>query len=156
MRNCKYLIILFVLLQGCTDKSILFYKTTTIKESKWVWSDAKTYTYSHSDTSRKVDFNVALRINNNYLYSNIWIKYRITGEGLNETNQFSIQLADNEYGKWLGQSSGSVLSYEQAFIKNKALKPGMYTITYWQNMRDSEIESVLDIGLKVTKGEPNF
>ena len=75
---------------------------------------------------------------------------------LNEINQFSIQLADNQYGKWLGQGSGSLLTYEQVFIQNKVLKPGKYTVTIWQNMRDPKITNVVDMGLKATKGEPNF
>ena len=156
MRKIKYFIILLLILQSCTDKNILFYKTSTIENSKWVWSDAKIFNYTHSDTSRKTNFNAVLRINDDYLYSNIYIKYRIKGKNMDEIGQFSIQLADDEYGKWLGQSSGSVLTFEQGFIKNRPLEPGDYEITCWQNMRDAEVESVLDLGLKVTKGEPNF
>ncbi len=136
MHSYKYLFILALVLQSCTDENILFYKTANINETNWEWKDAKAYNYIHTDTTRKVNFNAILRINDDYLYSNIWIKYRITGNKIKETGQFSIQLADDEYGKWLGQGSGSVLTYDQIFIQNKSLKPGKYKVIFWQNMRD--------------------
>ena len=156
MKNTKYIALLLFLLQACTDKGTLFYKNATIPNETWAWEKPVQFVYEQNQTENKVNLNAVLRIKTSYGYSNIWLKYNIKGPELNEINQFSIQLADNQYGKWLGQGSGSLLTYEQVFIQNKVLKPGKYTVTIWQNMRDQKITNVVDMGLKATKGEPNF
>ncbi len=155
---CNYIvaIVSICLLAACNTDGINYFKIANIKGETWDWNDAKVFTFLHTDTTHKVDIDAELRINKNYEYSNIWIKYVLIGSSQRDTNQFSIQLADEQFGTWLGNGGGSVMQYSKNFIRSKKLPAGKYTLVVMQNMRVRKISNVLDIGIKVKQGETIF
>lgn len=142
---------LLVLLSCCNvEKNKVYDQFNKVNSNAWNWNQGVKFTFTIDDSSYFYDLNCGLRISGSYLYSNIWIVYQLDGPQISRKNQVGITLSDNT-GKWLGKGQSNLLSYEEPLLKGAKLKAGTYTLTMFQNMRDENLQSVSDIGLKVIK-----
>ena len=92
-----------------------------------------------------------------YPYENLYLLARVKGpDGKFVVQRINFTLTD-AMGKPLGRSSGSSVDYELPMFKNKRFPSvGEYTISIEQNMRDSLINGIESIGLKIKQGDPIF
>jgi gliding motility-associated lipoprotein GldH len=117
---------------------------------KWSWHNGHSFSFTLVEPDYLYDFYAGLRVTGSYNLSNIYIVYTLDGPEQSVKKQFQIQLSDNT-GKWLGKGMNNLISFEQQFIRGIKLKPGKYTVTYYQNMRMEELSGVSDVGLKVLR-----
>lgn len=124
-----------------------------IPDKTWSWSDSKTFTFTISDSTHYSNLYLGLRIQGTYAYSNLWLISQIQGNNTNIKEQVQIEVAD-QTGRWLGEGMSNLITYLKPVYLQKKLAPGTYTWTLSQNMRDEKLNGVVDIGIKVEKGQP--
>jgi gliding motility-associated lipoprotein GldH len=97
-------------------------------------------------------FSILLRQNDQYPYSNIWIKTEIRNpDNKKIRNEFPLTLADND-GNWLGQGPGNNIDNRFLVIPNLKLeKPGKYTFILKQDMRNNKLEGVKEVGIRLKR-----
>jgi gliding motility-associated lipoprotein GldH len=97
-----------------------------------------------------------LRHNEKYNFSNIYIKLlaQQPGQDTPQTIRYDLPLATNEKG-WLGSGMDDIYEHripltpiDQQFYFRK---PGNYTFTLEQIMREDPLKNVLNVGLRVEK-----
>lgn len=134
-------------------KNTLAEEFQEIPNKTWSWSDSKTFTFTIDDSTHYTNLYLGLRIQGTYAYSNIWLISQIQGNNTNTKQQVQIELAD-QTGRWLGEGMSNLITYLKPVYIQTKLAPGTYTWTLSQNMRDEKLNGVVDIGIKVEKGQP--
>jgi gliding motility-associated lipoprotein GldH len=139
-------------MSGClADKNTVTDEFHEVNIEKWGWHQPHSFNFTITEQDYLYDFYCGLRITGSYKYSNIWLIYTLDGPEQSIKRQMQIQLSDNT-GKWLGKGMNNLISFDRQFVKGLKLKPGKYTLKFFQNMRDEDLKAVSDIGLKVIRG----
>lgn len=151
------LIGLCLLLAACTDSSILVNKMTDLPNAKWQYEEIPDFSFTVNKTNIYHQIDLKLKVYKDYPFENLYLLAHIRDpEGKSITQRLNFTLADIT-GKPTGVVNGNSITYELPLISSfKASKPGVYFIALEQNMRDSIINGVQSIGLKVREGEPIF
>ena len=154
----KYLIVLVLgLLYSCSEKGKIVDQMIDMPEAKWSYDQIPELPFTINNAGIYYDFYLKLRMQKSYPYENLYLLARVKGpDGKFEVQRINFTLTD-EMGKPLGRSSGSSVDYELPMFKNRKFAgPGEYTISIEQNMRDSLINGIESIGLKIKQGDPIF
>ncbi len=98
-----------------------------------------------------------LRINGDYPYSNIHLKYTIIApDSTSKTEKVTIKLAEKD-GKWIGTGLGNIITYQTPVLDRDIFKQtGTYTVKLEQYMRLENLPDVISAGIKVEKQEEIF
>jgi gliding motility-associated lipoprotein GldH len=155
---------LFTLLAACSLSlascmslpSDVFEKDVTIPGQKWASSFKPIIDFAFQDKDTADLYNVflVLRHSDAYLYNNIWIKgsVRVPGDTAAKSMQYDLPLADNK--GWMGSGMDDI--YEHRVLiqqQTKFTKPGTYSFTLEQIMRDDPLPHVLNVGVRVEKAK---
>ncbi len=149
-----------VLLLGtfsCTQTD-LFEKTAVIPEHSWKSNFKPSFSFTIKDTSSPYMVYLIIRHNDRYSFNNIYVNLFAKGPGQDSTQgvTYDIRLGTDESG-WLGSGMDDIYEHrvpltprssEQAFYFRK---PGEYTFTIEQIMRQDPLENVLNAGLRIEK-----
>jgi len=149
----KIFILLGIILciSSCSvDKKKVYEKIVALPSEGWLSSDTYKFDIPVTDTTKAYDILLHLRNSGRYAYSNIWFFIETQspkGNTLKDT--FEIILAD-DLGRWLGEGIGDVNNILVPYKEN-ILFPvnGVYQITITQAMRDSVLDNVLDLGIRL-------
>lgn len=130
---------------------------TDIPNGSWSYDQIPGYPFQIDDAGVYYDFYLKLRMQKSYPYENIYLLAHVKGpDGKINTQRVNFTLTD-ETGKPLGRSGGAYVDYELPMFKNRKMSSiGQYTIALEQNMRDSVINGIEGIGVKIKKGNPVF
>ncbi|MCX8485037.1 MAG: gliding motility lipoprotein GldH [Bacteroidota bacterium] len=143
-----------LLLPGCNmSQTTLAEEFQPIENKTWKWSDSKSFTFTVDDTTHYYNFSIGLRIQGTYAYSNIWMISQIQGNNTNIKEQVQVEIAD-QTGRWLGKGMSNLITYLKPIYVQKKLAAGTYTWSLSQNMRDELLNGIVDVGIKVEKGQP--
>lgn len=130
----------------------IFNEVEKIPDGKWNKDNIIEYNVPVNDTLNGYDIQIHLRNDFNYNYRNIWMFIETSapnGNVLRDTVEFF--LADQS-GKWLGKSLGNVNEILLDYKKNiRFPASGIYHFKIEQAMRTDELESIMDIGLRIKK-----
>ncbi len=148
-------ILLFVALLSCHSID-LYEKTAVIPGHSWKSSFKPAFTFTIRDTSSPYRLYFIIRHNDRYSFNNIYINLQAKAPGADsaQTVQYDIRLATNEKG-WLGSGMDDI--YEHRILLTPAgqefffKKPGEYTFTIEQIMREDPLNHVLNTGLRIEK-----
>lgn len=142
---------------SCTSID-LYEKSVTIPGHSWKASYKPSFTFTISDTSSAYQLFLILRHNDKYSYNNIYINLYIQqpGHDSTQTGKYDLQLATNEKG-WLGSGMDDIYEHripltpvgQQFYFR----KPGNYTFSIEQIMREDPLNNVLNAGLRIEKKE---
>lgn len=135
------------------SKNIVDEQFNSIDESGWAWDSVTEFQFNIEDTTTYYLLSCGLRIRSNYTYSNIWLLYELEGPGLQQQNQFEIELSD-QTGRWKGQGKSNLITFLQPFLDRIPFKAGTYTLRIKQNMRDEQLKGVSDVGFQLVRGKP--
>lgn len=136
---------------SCHQNEIFFqYK----KISEQGWSKDSTVNFDVRVTDKNVPYNffIHVRHKGNYPYQNIWLFLQQSNpDKTQKKDSVEAYLAD-EYGKWLGSGAGS-LKEMQIFYQQQIHFPdtGTYHFGIRQGMRDSLLQGINDIGIRIEK-----
>tara|TARA_B110000971_G_scaffold213706_1_gene244854 strand:- start:399 stop:875 length:477 start_codon:yes stop_codon:yes gene_type:complete len=145
-------IVSFSLLVNCTHENIVFNEYIDISNSQLSTLDTVVFQTNILDTSNIHDIFLQLRTSTDYKWSNMFIFSEIDfPNSKTRTDTFEIVLMDKK-GHWKGNKSGIIINYNYFLYKNiKFPIKGNYKFRFVQAMRDTVLEEVKSIGLKITK-----
>lgn len=143
----------FTMLISC-DSARVYEENMKVPDQ--VWSNSNAMIFSPEITDSTDIYNVFINVRNssNYSFSNLFLFITTTspaGQWIKDT--LEIPLANNR-GKWLGSGVGDIYFNRQIFKENVRFPvPGVYSFEIVQGMRDTDLEGIRDIGLRIEKSE---
>lgn len=157
MRSYKYIpmIILAIssVLSGCMP-SPYYQKTYALPGHEWNYNFRPGFKFEIKDTTALYHLYFIIRHTEAYPFSNIWICIytKQPGDTVLEKSRIEIPLAETS-GKWLGRGMGEIWEQRMPITRDDQpmifSKPGMYEITFEQNMRENPLPEILDVGLRM-------
>lgn len=153
-------------LTSCTTID-LYEKVVPVPAHHWQSSFKPQFTFQIRDTTVPYQFYILLRHNNKYKYNNIWVN--LWGKAPADTQQkLSLELPLASKEGWLGTGMDDIFEHrirvggeagKLTFLKPAAegyyfTKPGDYTFTLEQIMRDDPLPDVMNVGLRLEKKRP--
>lgn len=153
-----FIVAAFLLTLSSCKQIDLFERSVTVPGHKWDNSFKPSFTFTIKDTASAYKLFVVLRHNDKYNYNNIYV-YIITrqpGQDSTQKARYDLTLANNEKG-WLASGMDDIYEHripltptDQEF---RFRKPGDYTFTIEQIMRENPLKNVLNVGLRIEKME---
>ena len=153
-------------LLSCTTID-LFEKVIPIPEHQWRSSFKPQFTFRIEDTAVPYQAFVVLRHNNQYRYNNIWINL-LAKPATDSVQKLGLELPLANKEGWLGIGMDDIFEHrvrigneirKLGFVKMGTdgfyfTRPGEYTFTLEQIMRDDPLADVLNVGLRLEKKQP--
>lgn len=164
MKKARYIFFYFFIVEAflltlSSCKQIdLFERSVTVPGHKWDNSFKPSFTFTIKDTASAYKLFVVLRHNDKYNYNNIYVNIitRQPGQDSTQKARYDLTLANNEKG-WLASGMDDIYEHripltptDQEF---RFRKPGDYTFTIEQIMRENPLKNVLNVGLRIEKIE---
>lgn len=136
-------------LSSCDDS--LYYKMKEIPDARWDMNYPAKFDVEVSDTKVVYDFFVLIRHNTDYTNSNLYtfVTTTMPGDSISrDTIEFILAEPD---GKWIGEGTG-YLRTNDVLISRKFVfsEPGLYSFEFQQAMRDTVLEGITDIGIRIS------
>ena len=146
------LLLLTAVLIGCGDKP-LFEKVYSFDGRTWTLDQKPEFTLEVRDTTALYDISLTLRTTTDYKFNNLWIFLNTTlPDRQSERRPYQIRIS-KEDGAWLGKKTGSIVETSLDFPSLKLPLSGKYSFIVEQAITQSQVDEVLDIGLRVKKAE---
>jgi gliding motility-associated lipoprotein GldH len=142
------------IISSCTTID-LYEKVVPIPDHEWHSSFKPQFTFTIKDTTSPYQVFIILRHNDKYNYNNIWLNLYTKGPGDTiQKAQYELALASADKG-WMGSAMDDLYEHRIALTPNNQKlyfkKPGQYTFSVEQIMREDPLENVLDVGLRIEK-----
>lgn len=148
------LFIILVLFNACTIPIGIFEKNITIPNQKWSTGFKPIINFEvTTDTISLYHIYVVLRHTDAYRYKNIWLAVSIQPPGDSAfVNRRNLILATDERG-WLGKGMDDIFEHRILLDANpvKFSKPGKYTFTLQQIMREDPLANIMNAGIRLEK-----
>lgn len=146
-------------LAACSIPSGVFEKDVTIPRQQWESSFRPRIDFivKEEDTASLYDVSFVLRHTDAYRYNNIWIQGTVTqpGDTATQSARFNLTLATNEKG-WAGEGMDDIYEQRIPILPHRRFsKPGTYTFTIEQIMREDPLKYILNVGIRVEKVTAN-
>jgi gliding motility-associated lipoprotein GldH len=140
---------------ACTPPSGVFEKDIVLPGQQWEGSFRPTinFTISPDDTAYRYNVYLVLRHTDAYNYNNIWIRGTVhqPGDTAARSERYDLLLASNEKG-WLGSGMDDIYEHRvEIQQETKFSKPGNYSFTLEQVMREDPLKHVLNVGVRIEK-----
>ncbi len=131
----------------------LFEKQVQIPSQQWFYNDVPHFTFHITDTTSLYNLYIVLRHTDSYNYNNIWL--RLGSKAPGDTMQFqniNLQLATDANG-WEGTGTDDIFEVRKNITPGPVpfKKPGDYTFSISQIMRENPLRHILNVGLRVEK-----
>ena len=155
---CILIVSVFVLSLTSCKQIDLFEKTAVVPGHKWESSFKPSFTFTIKDTISAYKLFVVLRHNDKYNYNNIFVNIITKQPGQDSTQKarYDLTLATNEKG-WLANGMDDIYEHRIPLTPDdqevRFQKPGDYTFTIEQIMRENPLKNVLNVGLRIEKME---
>jgi len=131
----------------------LFEKVYSFENREWPQDVKPIYEVKIEDVDKEYNFILSLRTTTDYKYSNLWVFMKTDSpDGNSAREPFEIKITD-ENGAWIGNNTGSIVETSLYFEKRMLPLEGTYTFTLEQGITASEIDEVLDLGLRVEEAK---
>lgn len=144
-------------LAACDLPTDVFEKDVAIPGQQWESSfrPRVDFTIQPQDTAYIYNVYLVLRHSDAYNYNNLWIRGTVTepGDTLPKSQRYDLPLATNDKG-WLGSGMDDI--YEQRVQiqqQTKFSRPGTYSFTLEQVMREDPLKHVLNVGVRIEKAK---
>jgi gliding motility-associated lipoprotein GldH len=142
-------------LAACSLPTGVFEKDVAIPRQQWEsnFKPRIEFTVKEEDTSYLYNIYFVFRHTDAYNYNNIWIKGTVLqpGDSATRSERYDLSLATNEKG-WEGTGMDDI--YEHRLLiqsQTKFSRPGAYSFTVEQIMREDPLKHVLNVGIRVEK-----
>jgi gliding motility-associated lipoprotein GldH len=134
----------------------LYEKSVAIPGHSWKSSFKPSFTFTITDTASPYQLFLILRHNDKYNYNNIYIniKTKQPGQDTMQQGSYDLALATNEKG-WLASGMDDIYEHRIPLTPSDRpfyfKKPGDYTFSIEQIMREDPLKNVLNAGLRIEK-----
>lgn len=142
---------------GCMP-SPYYEKHATFSHNAWSNKAVPVFKFDIKDTTARYNLYFIIRHTEAYPFSNIWVNIysKQPGSKKYEQSRIEIPLAEPS-GKWLGRGMGEIWEQRMPIMRNDNPmlfnKPGTYEIKFEQNMRVNPLPEILQVGLRIEKGD---
>ncbi|MGB3077386.1 MAG: gliding motility lipoprotein GldH [Chitinophagales bacterium] len=148
---CKSFLLLLILgsLVSC-EKNRVYEKNISIDKYSWDSKMIPSFKVEITDTASLYNIYVNIRHADLYPFQNIWLQAGTQfPDGTKTNRRIEIMLANDE-GKWYGEGLGDIWDFRSLVQENAFFnKPGTYTFTLTQNMRQDPLPGIMAVGLRV-------
>ena len=150
----SFFLLMFSLCIIACDDTRVFEQHESIKDDNWYINQKPTFYVEINDTTSSHNIYFNLRHTGLYRYSNLFVLMTIQGpKSSAETQRYEFKLAETD-GKWLGSGLGDIYSNQIMVVeKIKFAKPGVYSFSFEQNMRDNPLAGIEDVGMRIEKAK---
>lgn len=157
MFRLRTLLPVLLLLQLASCQTVdLYEKNVAIPGHAWASSFKPRFTFEIRDTAA-YDIYIVVRHNEKYTWNNIWLKLttQFPGDTAIRSAQYELPLANSQ--GWIGSEHAMDDLYEHRILitpPNQPVvfpRPGTYTFTIEQIMREDPLRNVLNVGLRIEK-----
>ena len=139
-------------LVGCKPIDV-YEKNESIPNFAWNTNFRPSFTFQISDTSSQYQLFGVIRHNDSYRYNNIWLQIGTATPGDSVRYQrVDITLGSDDQG-WRGTSMGDIWELREPLTPGpfKFKKPGSYTFTITQIMRENPLEGMMSAGIRLER-----
>lgn len=143
--------ILAIVAMSCGESAV-FQQSKMLPDEGWRKYDMVSFDYNSTDTVGEYKILVDIRNNNDYPFQNFWLFiHSMSPDSVEFSDTLNCVLADN-YGKWVGKSSGSMYHVPVEFIHSTPFKKvGKYHFDLVQGMRMDTLPGIKEIGIRIVK-----
>lgn len=154
----KYIFIALVLvLAACTEKGKIADQMMEVPNAKWTYDQFAEFPVTINNSAVTYNCYLKLRVQKSYRYRNIYMLYHIRNPSGKVTRQTINFYLTDDLGRPTGRSAGNSIDYVLPIFTNKKMDgAGQFVIALEQNMRDSVVNGVESIGIKMNEGIPVF
>lgn len=141
-----------ILLGGC-DNVDLFEKRVTLPAQEWKSSNKPTFTFHITDTSSTYQLYLVLRHTEKYSFNNIYVDVSAKGPASDSSlhAKEDIRLGTDESG-WMAEAMDDIYDHRAKLGGVfRFSKPGDYTFTLQQIMREDPLKHMIDVGIRLEK-----
>lgn len=142
---------LWLVCTGCDDKAVC-QDSKMISSEGWRKNELVSFDFDLTDTLGVYNVLVDVRNDNAYPFQNFWLFiHTMMPDSTEFSDTLNCVLADN-YGRWLGKSSGSMYHVPVAFrLSTKFPQAGKYHFDLVQGMRMDVLPGITEIGMRILK-----
>ncbi len=131
----------------------LFEEQAQIPSQQWFYNNSPSFTFEITDTASLYNLYIVLRHTDAFNYSNIWL--RLGSKGPGDSTHFqniNLVLASDANG-WEGTGVDDIFEARKNITPGPVpfKKPGKYTFTISQIMRENPLNHILNVGFRVEK-----
>ena len=144
---------LLILLAASCIKIDQFEKTVKMPSREWFYNNTPAFTFHITDTNTLYNLYIVLRHTDAYNYNNIWLRLgtQFPGDSMQFQN-INLTLASDAKG-WEGTGMDDIFEVRKNISRGPVSfkKPGDYTFSVSQIMRENPLENILNVGVRVEK-----
>ncbi len=141
-----------ICLGACSPRQNDYSKFCNLSPSGWIYDDTLLFVTDIADSVASGTLTVAVRHNNNYPYSNLWLELtRRSGVDKTTRDTLNLQLADI-YGRWYGNGFGASYQFSDTVNNITRLFRGD-TISVRHIMRLDTLPDVEQLGVTFVSTE---
>lgn len=147
LRNLILALITGSFLASCVTSPNDYSSFVDMPKSGWEYVDTVFFLPQAADSVYSGALSVAVRHNNNYPYSNLWLEvtHRTPGEVFRDTVDLNLA---NVYGRWEGRGFGPLYQLSDTIVHNRRFVKGN-TIMVRHIMRVDTLPDVEQIGISI-------
>lgn len=121
---------------------------TSLPASGWAYGDTLLFDVARADSLAPVELRVAVRNNNDFPYSNLWLEVTYTDGRLSHRDTVNMPLAD-VYGRWIGKGFGAQYQSD-AVVATHITPPNGSRIGVRHVMRTDTLTGLEQVGITLT------
>ena len=131
----------------------MFEKKVTIPAQAWYYNNKPVFSFTIIDTLAAYNIFVVLRHTDAYKYNNIWLSIgsQVPGDSMRYQN-IDITLGTDAKG-WKGHGMDDIFELRKNITPGPLpfKKPGRYTFSIAQIMRENPLKHIFNVGIRVEK-----
>ena len=132
-------------------------KIVPVPAQSWFYNYNPAFTFAITDTASQYNIYVVLRHTDKYNYNNIWLRLgtKFPGDAMQYQN-INLKLASDAKG-WEGTGMDDIFEVRKNISRGpfSFKKPGDYTFTLAQVMRENPLHYIMNVGIRVEKVKLN-
>lgn len=140
-----YHLLAAAILSSCSPDDNVYSEFSQLPASGWAYNDTVLFTPATADTVSRGPLSIALRHNNSYEYSNIWVELTWHDGPDLRRDTLNIVLADHN-GRWQGKGFGPSYQIEMPFDP-RAVVTDSAPMAVRHIMRTDTLKGIEQIGL---------
>lgn len=144
------IIALAIAMTSCEEPA-MYDEFVPISDAGWSADSSVTFDVVVNDTTSRYAVYVRIRHNADFPYQNLYM-FRSIRNGNEQIYEDKINYRVAEpNGKWLGDGFGALKTIDAPYSRNslKFTKRGTYQFRFTQGMRDSVLQGVEEVGLRI-------
>lgn len=153
MSFLSFFFIVVILAFSSCGQIDLFEKQEKMPAQQWFWNHQPSFTFHIEDTTSAYHLYVVVRHTDAYPYNNIWLQLgsQFPGDSM-KFQKLNLSLG-NDHDGWEGTGMDDIFEVRKNISRDKIVfkKPGDYTFSLSQIMRDNPLNHILSVGIRVEK-----